>query len=75
MKKIFMFLTLILTLCSCDETSPIATNQNIDLEFGMNCVGVVEGLMATIFYRCENKEAICYMSYNGSSVNCKWKGK
>lgn len=53
----------------------MTADQNIIQEFKMTCYGVVEGVMSVMFYRCENKEVICYMSYDGSSVNCRWKGE
>lgn len=74
MNKIFMSLALVLTLCSCDEKA-LTTIQNVDQEFEMNCAGAVTGTMNVMFYRCENKEAICYLSYNGNSIDCRWKGE
>lgn len=76
MKRMFILgLFLGLVLCSCDGAPPITYDQHIDEGFGMSCVGAVRGFAAVTFYRCENEEAVCYASYNGSSVSCNWKEK
>ncbi len=73
-KRLGLGLILILTTIACDG-KPITADQNVDAEFGMNCVGVVRGIAAVTFYRCENNEVVCYASYNGSSISCDWKSK
>lgn len=74
MKK-YLYLSLILMIVACDGKSPITANQNIDEKFGMDCVGVIRGTATVQFYRCENNEVVCYLSYNGNSINCKLKGE
>ncbi len=57
---------LILFLLTGCESSEI--EKAIHSEYSMECAGL------GYLYRCENKEVVCYQSFDSrGGVDCKWK--
>ena len=71
MRYLIIILTFLMMGCEDNGSSKRPTFPTKGHPLKMDCIEV--GPTTTYIYRCENKEALCYVGNSSESMQCKFK--